>query len=76
MGNNKEKINRKKSFKKLGKYADLTAIGTILLLTPNEVQLLILLHGVGLVINYPKKPTNNIVVFFLNGLKKISSIIY
>ena len=36
MKNKKEKISRKKALKKLGKYAGLTAIGTILLLTPNE----------------------------------------
>ena len=36
MKTNKDKISRKKAIKKLGKYAGLTAIGTILLLTPNE----------------------------------------
>ena len=36
MKNNKEKISRKKAIKKLGKYAGLTAIGTILLLSPNK----------------------------------------
>ena len=36
MKTNKDKISRKKALKKLGKYAGLTAIGTIILLTPNE----------------------------------------
>ena len=45
MKNTKEEISRKKALKKLGKYAGLTAIGTILLLTPNESALLaVLLH--------------------------------
>lgn len=36
MKKTEDKISRKQAMKKLGKYAGLTAIGTILLLSPNE----------------------------------------
>ena len=34
--NKQEKISRKQALKKLGKYAGLTAIGTLILLNPNK----------------------------------------